>query len=682
MVADWVKNCDVEKIINEILPALKKDINAFQAGNLPSNLCITIPKPYRPYGKVQGLIAGLVFGGNVHEQIEELRCKLERKRAKIKEKEKEKSKLDNKITTVDYEDENCTIYSNEDLMSRLQAKWSCSLEHLMTKMRNAVANAQAEHKHKLKKASNPTKAIEQPEALPISKYPSAEDFKDIINFLKHHNLSNKTCENGTLNSNGRLDLCKQGITNAFYETSDAVVKDGEQLSQDVHFKYGTMNSDGRLDLCKQGFTNAFYETSDAVVADLRGQTSICKVSQHLDDVSITQKPFVKHFLIGNNRIGEDGDHVGEGKKRVIELSRLIQLRPDIVTWYLAGNSLDHLLIRYVAEALQKTDAKYIWLKMNPVKTGSYYLGKMLMRTPSILLLDLFNCGLCNDGIREFVRGLSEVGQQSPSLVCNLQHLYLSINAISSTEWFEPMLMYLSQLHSLFIGMNSFGDEGFEILSNVIINKSSCCKTLQRLTIDSLALSDVSLPFVANIANACSKLVCLELGSYKSTNYFDLIHNQFDVKQASSQSALVAIAQSLVYNAKNRAVESGDSELFHLHYLGLQHALIVELNPANRTLKMLEVKNIIDDFVYNKLHKETGVNVNGITNLYISKDSQSCKFISDLREKRGHKNLFSIKVAGGIFYCQGVTQEVLRTSIRNPWPALDHIKSIYRNIMKS
>ncbi|EDO40249.1 predicted protein [Nematostella vectensis] len=682
--ADWIKACKLDQIRNEILPRLKKDIAAFEAGRLPSNLCITIPKSYRPGGKVHAIIAEMLYGQDLEDQMNELKSKLERKQGEV-----EGGQL-SKVT-------------DEDVKTRLVAKWNCTLDVTLTKMRRTINKAVTEKRIKSKKAAQPIKAVENPEALPMDEYPEAEEFEDFIEFLKcggtvdqetskGNNVNglpaNIRFKHGTINSDGRLDMCKQGFRNAFVDTCDAVIKDGQTLPVNVRFKYGTLNSDGRLDMCKQGFRNAFIKTCDAVVQDADQGT---------------KTPLIKHYLIGNNRIAENGDTPGEGGRRVAALARMIMHRPDIETWFLAGNSMGPDHISLIADALKQTKAKYVWLKMNPVKTGAYHLGKMLVLAPSVELLDLFNTGLCNDGLKAFAKGLSDGAAVGPSSASNLRHLYLSINAISSVQVFESMLSFLPQLESLFMGVNPIGDEGLERLADVLTNKAPCRSTLKRLNIDALALTDKSLPLIEDIVKACPSLVALDLGSYKSTNYFNQKHNRFDVENESTIGHLEKIARALVRNAE-MSKDGREEKDLPMHYLGLQHSLVVGINPDDRTLSLSEAAKIINDVTKNRLHYGTGINLNGITNLYTPRngtpychtgeweaqryqggaDGPSCCLRREGSVKSGCTEVVypsNRAACGGLFYAEGVTNDDLRKNARHPWPAVDHIKSIYRNTMK-
>ena len=691
----WVHICDLVQIRHEILPKLKEDIAAFQAGKQPSNLCLEIPKSWLPGGNVHGILAEMLYGEDLTGQMDKLRTKLEQKALKNKPPQTQGD--------ADEQESGIKPIADEDLKKRLEARWNLTLHALLGKMRHRIEEAQTTQRAWAKKARNPARAVEFPEALPMDGYPAAEEFTEIIEFLKTGGAPanqggrglpvNVRFKHGTVNSDGRLDLCKQGFRNAFSESCEGVIQDGAKpVPVNIRFKHGTVNSDGRLDLCKQGFRNAFSECCEAVIGD--NQSGVAGKSA-----------LIKHYLIGNNRIAEDGDTLGEGERRVVALVRMIKHRPDIVTWYLAGNSLDERHIRCVAEALEETRAKNIWFKMNPVKTGAYHLGKLLMRNPHIELLDLFNCGLCNQGLAAFSRGLADEAAANPAYAySNLRHLYISINAIDSTFDLQRALDYLPKLESLFIGMNPLGDKGLREMAG-IIEAASCRVALKRLNLGSMGLTDGALCHVERIVNCCPKLVSLELDSYKSTNYFDQKHNRFDVGNEATRAQLLAIARALVQNARGVASEKERGEAA-MHYLGLQRALVVGPIPHARTATVAEAKALLDDFVANQLNGQTGVNVNGITGIFAKEEEKSYRHIGETKanvlrdltaadveqiiggDEDVHKDLpactgGNVKITGGGLALEsGVTMEDLRAAVRHPWPAVDHIKSIYRNTMKA
>ena len=262
---------------------------------------------------------------------------------------------------------------------------------------------------------------------------------------------------------------------------------------------------------------------------------------------------VRHYLIGNNRIGEDDD----GNKRVLALASLIRRRPDILTWYLAGNELNASSIEPVAQALTATHAKYIWFKMNPIKTGTYHLACTIQRNPHIELLDLFNCGVCNDGLEAFFNGLMDVSSAGENL-SGLKHLYLPINYISDVDMLSKVLHILGpQLVSLYIGVNPIGDDGFHKLLIQLIDSGECVlRNLVRLNIGALNLTDASLAGIERLVGCIPSLLCLDVGSYKSTKFFQQEPNRF-----TNGEHLLRIGQALSSNA---LVSTGDAKNHVMH----------------------------------------------------------------------------------------------------------------------
>ena len=437
-------------------------------------------------------------------------------------------------------------------------------------------------------------------------------------------------EHGTINSDGRYDMCKQGFRNGFKESAEAVALDRpltesmvvENVGGDkanIRFEHGTINSDGRYDMCKQGFRNRFKESAEAVGCD----KPVIK-----DEVGCRRlggRGLVKHYLIGNNRIGEDD----VGSERVLALAELIKRRPDIITWYLAGNELNAESIRYIADALATTSAKYVWFKMNPVKTGAYYLARALQRNPSIELMDLFNCGICDDGLSAFLQGLTDEYSDNRT---GLKHLYLSINHITDVEVLSSVLRIVGpRLESLYLGNNPIGDEGIAtLLSNLMTESGSIFKNLRRLMIGSLGLTDAALSALNTFIIATPTLVALDLGSYKSTKYFQQNSNVLTDKEQ-----LLQLGCGILRNATLQASP-------RLHLLGLSNACGVGQHF---------VDDLLDEF------ESAGVNVDG------HQQKNNIHVVHCGRSVYGHVGEEDIK------------------ALRDPRPAIDYIQSIYRNTMK-
>jgi hypothetical protein len=552
---DWVRSCNEEYIHQFILPQLIDDIRVFKEGGLPSSLCVQIPKHHRSNGEAHSMLSRMIYL------------------------------------------ESACVESQPSMTAEEQNRLDQKLASILVKMRRAVNANMEEQRRKRKTLTGcAIRAVTNPSALPMKKYPEAGAFADLNRFLLHGSYPvaeivtrpNIRFQYGTLNSDGRYDMCKQGFRNAFVESAEAVALDGcatrtvanaSALTTDMHpaagdftdlddgiastarpnirFQYGTLNSDGRYDMCKQGFRNAFVESAEAVALDLTGASP-----RYSSESVVGGRGLIKHYLIGNNRLGED-DVDGT---RVQALASLIHRRPDIVTWYLAGNELNALSIEPVAKALAVSQAKYVWFKMNPIKTGAYHLARAIQQNRHIELLDLFNCGVCDDGLEAFLNGLMEESQTGDNL-SGLKHLYLSINFISDVHTLGKVLRVLGpQLESLYIGVNPIGDDGFQtlltyLLQDVVddgkVGQESVFKNLIRLNIGAANLTDASLLNIHRLVKSIPSLLSLDIGSYKSTKYFQQEPNRF-----TDGPGLVGIGQVLMSNALASTKDS-KNHVFHL-----------------------------------------------------------------------------------------------------------------------
>jgi len=286
-----------------------------------------------------------------------------------------------------------------------------------------------------------------------------------------------------------------------------------------HFEKGTLFPDGRMDLCKQVIQPRFAE--------------LCKV--------VEAGTTVKHFLLGNNVVFRDGSrHEIEG--RMDALLRLLHTNPAIETWYLAGNGIDASLAAPLADGFRTAShLKALWLKMNALKTGAQHFGELAASHTGLELLDLFNTGLGDDGIRAFRNGLRPHGSRV------LKHLYLSINDISDGGAVEDVIRLLPNLESFYLGINFLGDGGAARVLGALADHTP----LQRLEFGANGMTDVSLPLLLTVAES-TPLQYLKLGSYKSTRYFDGQPN--DLRDIGG---LVRLARAVKYLDLDGAVEALD-----------------------------------------------------------------------------------------------------------------------------
>jgi diketogulonate reductase-like aldo/keto reductase len=261
---------------------------------------------------------------------------------------------------------------------------------------------------------------------------------------------------------------------------------------DTTFVKGSVFPDGRLDLCKQ----------------VVGPTSIqelCRV--------VAESAIVRHFLLGNNVALQDNEIAGA--------TALAQLMANntkaIETWYLAGNCIGPLGIQIMAKALESNcHAKALWLKRNPIgPLGAGHLNAMLRLNRTLVLLDLHNCALGDEGLACLL--------ENPHEIRSLKHLYLDANAIESidpvAQWCRvgtPVTLYLS--------INRLGDTGaFKLAQGLTRNPH-----LRRLCLASTKLRNQGFEALVEALLTCPRFQSFNAGTYKSTvdmgehpgNFFD------------------------------------------------------------------------------------------------------------------------------------------------------------------
>jgi uncharacterized protein (DUF924 family)/Ran GTPase-activating protein (RanGAP) involved in mRNA processing and transport len=309
--------------------------------------------------------------------------------------------------------------------------------------------------------------------------------------------------------------------------SAAVVAAAALLKNDQIFDKGTLCSDGRLDLCKQ-------------VVGPNGVSSLMN-SLLLDS---TGKHQVQHLLLGNNICG---DGLGEAVATFIKSGK-----SHLTTWYIAGNRLSAEGIRFVCEALgEDRQVTQLWLKRNPLHgAGARHLGDMLLLNSSLLVLDLVNTGLLDEGGLHILSALS--GYTTPDdngttvQHCNstLQHLYLDGNGFTLTFAQELARYFLSSsgvgcgsgLVTLSVGCNRFGNKGVELICSSLLHNT----TLQRLCLASVGMGSAGGHAVAALLRNNSSLRHLDLGLLKFTAAAGEIPNRIGTEGA------VAIAHALKY----------------------------------------------------------------------------------------------------------------------------------------
>jgi len=332
------------------------------------------------------------------------------------------------------------------------------------------------------------------------------------------------------------------------------------------------------------------------------------------------------------------------------------------------------------------------------------------RNPHLELLDLFNCGLENAGLQalncgfkdtlrqlagevQSTGGVSEESPPPPTTIA-LKHLYLPINNIDDGAGIAETVGLLPNLESLYMGTQQLGDHNLKRFVEGILARRSDSSCLRRLSIGSAGLTDVSLPLLLQLVKACPVLTCLDLSSYKSTNYFGQTHNQF-----TRLDLIVDIGQQL----KQNATAAGKPLQ---NFIGLESALDLEhLKRSNVNLKEDLLRPLFSVHHLNvnmRIPKSAPTSASELE----GGASTSCSSVP-FAFRTTHSGLFNYKGVMGEsnastvevgeeqshqygrslgakikYLIQPEITEREFKSMKDPHPALDHIQSIYRNTMKA
>lgn len=349
----------------------------------------------------------------------------------------------------------------------------------------------------------------------------------------------------------------------------------EQGSEYMEFKMGAFYDDKRIDLCKQVVGPDHIE---ALMDSIKGN------------------PYVEHFLLGNNIIGQ----VGATSIANFITSDTI---PKIKTWYLAGNDINADGLANICSALEQDEvAEALWLKRNPILSeGCVHLSKMLQINKTLEVLDLHNTGIMDEGIQYLFDGLKKNN--------TLLTLYLDANGITSkgAAYIAKYFNYLVKnqkkgITSMWLTINRLDDDGVKLLADSLANYYH----LERLCIGSNRVTSVGAKAILEALYDHKKLIMLDLGWYKSTfhmgelpnrigdegvpyitefikknksvQYLSICHNKI------SQVGMEQIAEALEYN----------DTLLHLDY------------PQFGIVFSADLKNKIKNKFHNNVKKQLGI----------------------------------------------------------------------------
>lgn len=274
------------------------------------------------------------------------------------------------------------------------------------------------------------------------------------------------------------------------------IEKGEKLVEDplVQFTRGVHYDDGRIDLCKQ------------VVGPDHIETLMESIKDNVN---------VEHFLLGNNIINT------RGAKAIAKFIN-DDTKALIKTWYIAGNRINEEGIVMIADALSTDkNADALWLKRNPLKTGSIHIANMLAVNTHLRILDLHNTGILDVGCKQVFNALRKND--------SLRFIYMDANGITKigasyiAEYFDDCRKQNHKgLDSLYVSINRIGDEGAQLIADSVKEYSH----LRRLCMSSNGIEIDGLKSICNNLVDHPNLEYLDVGFYKSTWDLDEYCNMF------------------------------------------------------------------------------------------------------------------------------------------------------------
>lgn len=364
---------------------------------------------------------------------------------------------------------------------------------------------------------------------------------------------------GSMFPDGRVDVCKQVVGAEHVGALCDAVRDNHTFSSTssapgASFPKGTMFGDGRVDVCKQvvgaqhvgalcdavrdNHEKSKAESDSFVLYFAKNETKERKetIRKRFAGQNITfldsddsgndvkkekeakeeKKLKARHFLLGNNIACRGADGKDDNTEAASHMASLMAdwRRVPIETWYLAGNGIGPNSVAMFSKALEQNEvANALWLKRNPIGSdlGPRSLGAMLNVNQHLLVLDLHNCGLFDDGVKALADAATASGKPG-----HLQFLYLDANGIKA-KGARHMSKFLKLnrdvLRGFYVSMNRLGSEGaLQICSDLQGSRS-----LQSLCLDSNSIDNAGL---ATILEQCTPtwpaIESFSVGYYKAT----------------------------------------------------------------------------------------------------------------------------------------------------------------------
>jgi Ran GTPase-activating protein (RanGAP) involved in mRNA processing and transport len=340
--------------------------------------------------------------------------------------------------------------------------------------------------------------------------------------------------------------------------------DKDRKNMCMKFQRGALYDDGRIDLCKQ-----------VVPSDHMKELMEC----------LAHSNKIQHFLLGNNIIGTQG---------AIAIADYIKSTHNIKTWYLAGNDFDKDGIKYICDALQDDNVcTDLWLKRNPINSGSIHIKHLLEKNKTIDTLDLQNTAIM-DGVKDIFEGLKSN--------ISLKILYLDANGITSAsapyiaDYFDYLVKNdIYGIDSLFLNINRLEDDG--VIQ--IAQSMSKYRHLKRVDFGANGFTEKAMEYIYHAFKSHPNLLVLNMGPYKSVSDMEEITNCISDSGAEYISKLIKENKVLEYLdiTHNGITEKGMS-------------MIIEGLESNDTIIQLSISqygSVFSQDLMSRLKKKLGEN---------------------------------------------------------------------------
>lgn len=194
-------------------------------------------------------------------------------------------------------------------------------------------------------------------------------------------------------------------------------------------------------------------------------------------------------------------------------------RPEIETWYLAGNDLDAACAAQLCGALKDDPhVRALWLKRNPLGAeGARHVADMLRGSNEIRVLDLCNTALGDEGLRLVADALHDN--------TSLRVLYVDANGVTpagAAHLYRLLAGGRCSLTHLYACMNPLGDDGATLVARGLESYDG----LEVLALSSCRMGPAGLHNLCEALWPSDALRVLNVGHYKATADMGELPNSF------------------------------------------------------------------------------------------------------------------------------------------------------------